>query len=270
MNAIWKLPCIGIRRAESLQQTIDLENLVLGGWFSNIKQQQKPVNWLLYFVPLLKSPSKCFLRTYFSPRMAQGLLIADIFYSRCDIVVDSHPWLLPISIADPCSSSVNWRVSSPTFLMANWGLPGQILGPRSHRAPMAKLFLLCLSEVPWCQRHILFWLKPNGAEISVSDQKSYISQSSLLLLFFFFQTNFRPFSKNKWLKCHFSLWTFICSSFSRTSILWKGHKHRHNKILRLFPTISPQFRQTWSSVLHQCYLFHCKGLVSMPYFCLLS
>lgn len=187
MNAIWKLPCIGISRAGSLQQTIDLENLVLGGWFSNTKQQQKPVNWLLYFILLLKSPSKCFLRTHFSPRMAQGLLVADICYSRCDTVVDLHPWLLPISITDPCSSSVNWGVSSLTFLMANWGLQGQILGPRSHRAPMAKLLLLCLSKAPWCQRRVLFCLKPNGAEISVSDQKSCISQSSLLLLLFLFK-----------------------------------------------------------------------------------
>lgn len=69
-----------------------------------------------------------------------------------------------------------------------------------------------------------------------------------------FQTNFRPFLKNKWLKCQFSQWTFICSIFSRAKI-WKGHEHRHSKIPRLFPTISPHFNQIWGSVLHQCCLF---------------
>lgn len=107
-------------------------------------------------------------------------------------------------------------------------------------------------------------LKPDCAEVSVSDQQSYILQT----IFYFLissQISFRPFSKNKLLKRHFSLWTFICSSFSRVSILQKGHQDRHNKIPRLFPTLSPHFRQTWGSVLHHCCLFHCNGLVPMPF-----
>lgn len=127
--------------------------------------------------------------------------------------------------------------------MSNWGQQGQILGPQLHRVPMAKLFMLSLSDAPWCQSHVL------SGRSQIELKVLFLTKNTMFqkLLFKKKKILFKPISDHFW-KTNDSNVNFLSElSYVPSSLEQKFEKVTNTDIVKspdyfqLFPLISIRY-----------------------------